>query len=272
MTLTVIPNLIQGSDEWLEARRGIVTASVVGDLLATRKLGAIDYPCACGAAPNDPCRSKTKPGETIKTLHPERGLAARDAGITVIEVAHNESSKGLTARLVAERITGWTDPTFISIDMERGMDDEPIAREKYSKLIAPVKEVGFMVEDRWGFQIGYSPDGLVGSDGLIEVKSRKAKIHLSTILADAVPMENMAQLQTALLVTGRQWIDYVSFCGGMPLWTKRVFPQPEWFEAITDAVAAFEIAATDMTSRYAVATAGLHPTERTAHITGELKL
>jgi hypothetical protein len=81
-----------------------------------------------------------------------------------------------------------------------------------------------MVRDDWGFSLGYSPDGLVGDDGLIEVKCRRQKKHLQTILADEVPPENMAQLQCGLLVSGREWIDYVSYCGGMPMYVKRVYP------------------------------------------------
>ena len=74
MTLQILPDLMQGSDEWHDQRRGIITASVVGNLIATRKLTATDYDCpACEAAPGDPCRSKTKPGATIKTI--ERGRA-----------------------------------------------------------------------------------------------------------------------------------------------------------------------------------------------------
>lgn len=216
MTLTIHPELIQGSDEWLDQRRGMVTASVVGKLI------------------------------TAKTFQP----------------ANNPESRSLTQLLVAERITGWTDPTFISDDMLRGIEDEPIARAKYAEHYAPVKEVGFMTDDRWGFEIGYSPDGLVGEDGLIEVKSRRAKVHLATILADEVPAENMAQLQCGLLISGREWIDYVSFCGGMPLWVKRVLPQPEWFNAIVAAVTLFEENAAEMVRQYRESTVGLHPTKR----------
>ena len=94
------------------------------------------------------------------------------------------------------------------------------------------------------------PDGLVGDDGLIKCKSRLQKIHLQTILNDRVPDENMAQLQCGLLVSGRAWIDYVSYCGGMPLWVKRVTPDLSWQAAILAAVEALEESAADMTARY----------------------
>jgi hypothetical protein len=217
VTLTIHPDLIQGSDEWLEQRRGIVTASVVGRLI------------------------------TPKT----------------IRSADNPESRSLITLLAAERITGWTEPSYVSDDMLRGLDDEPRARDKYAKHYAPVAEAGLMVEDRWGFRIGYSPDGLVGDNGLIEVKSRRPKIQLATILADEVPIETVAQLQCALLVSGREWIDYVSYCGGMPMWVKRVYPQQNWAEAIVEAVTVFEENVAEMIRTYQALTAGLHPTERT---------
>jgi YqaJ-like viral recombinase domain len=216
MTLTVHKDVIPRSDEWYDLRRGIVTASVVGNLV------------------------------TPKTVRP----------------ADNIDVRGLTALLVAERITGWTEPSYVSDYMWGGIDDEPRAREKYAEHYAPVTELGFMVEDRWGFQIGYSPDGLVGESGLIEIKSRLPKIQLKTILADTVPPEDMAQLQCGLLVSGREWIDYISYSGGMPIYVKRVYPQGNWFQAITDAVSVFEDNAAEMTRQYRAAVAGLHPTER----------
>lgn len=216
MTITILPDLVQGSDEWLAQRRGIVTASVVGRLI------------------------------TNTTLKP----------------ADNPESRGIVALLTAERITGWTDPTYVTDDMWRGVEDEPRARDKYAEHYAPVAEVGFIIRDDWGYRIGYSPDGLVGDDGLIEIKSRRQKKHLQTILADQVPPENMAQLQCGLLVSGRAWIDYVSYCGGMPLWVKRVTPDPKWHDAIVQAVAKFESNAAAMASRYAEAVAGLPATER----------
>lgn len=215
MSLRILPDLIQGSDEWLAQRRGMVTASVVGALLTP-----------------------------------------------TLQVADNATSRGLTALLTAERITGWSDPTYISDDMLRGIEDEPRAVDKYAETHAPVETVGFMVRDDWGFSLGYSPDGLVGDDGLIEVKSRRPKIHLQTILADAVPAECMAQIQCGLLVSGRSWCDYVSYSGGMPMWVKRVEPDREWHDAIVAAVAAFEDAAAQMVATYLTATRGLALTER----------
>jgi hypothetical protein len=262
--LTVYPDILQGSDEWLAQRRGIVTASVVGNLITVRKLSAIDYPCtACGSTANEPCRSKVRADTAIKTLHTERAeLARRNPANTVFETANNDTSRSLTALLVAERITGWTDPTYISDDMLRGFADEPIARHIYSEHYGPVHEAGFMVREYQGIRIGYSPDGLVADDGLIEIKSRRPKIHLTHVLSGQVPAENMAQCQTGLLVSGRKWLDYVSYSGGMHLWIKRVYPDQRWFDAITAAVEAFEANAREMQLHYFESVADFPMTDR----------
>lgn len=216
MTLIVLPSLIQGTDAWLEQRRGMVTASVVGQLI------------------------------TPNTVKP----------------ANNDKSRALVALLVAERITGHVDPVFVSDDMLRGVEDEPRARDLYSEHYAPVVEVGFMIREEANWRLGYSPDGLVGDDGLIEVKSRRAKVQLTTILNDEVPAENMAQLQAGLFVSGREWIDYLSYSAGMPLYRKRIYPDQRWFDAITAVVEQFEETAAAMVARYEAVTLGLVRTER----------
>jgi hypothetical protein len=216
MSLHIYSELQQGSDEWLAARAGLVTASTVGQLI------------------------------TPKTIKP----------------AVNDYSRGLTATLVAERITGHVEPMQVSQAMLRGQLDEPYARDAYSEHFAPASEVGFLVRDDWDFKIGFSPDGLIADDGLIEIKSRAQKKHLQTILADEVPLENMAQIQCGLLVSGRAWLDYVSYSGGMPLYVKRVLPDPKWHEAIIEAVAFFEDNAADMLKTYTAAIDGRPMTER----------
>jgi hypothetical protein len=269
MTLTEYPDVIQGTDEWHDQRRGIVTASVVGQLLTTRAPGAMEYACPeCLVPAGQPCVS-LRGGAPIKTLHADRHASAATQRATaprIIEAAKPDDVRALTLTLVAERITGHTDPTYLSDDMLRGYDDEPRAVAVYSAHHAPVETGGFMVRDDWGWKIGYSPDGTVGDDGLIEVKSRRQKKQLQTILADEVPAENMAQLQCGLLVSGRAWCDYVSYCGGMPLWVKRVEPDPRWFDAITAAVGAFEATAAQMIDTYQAATAGLPMTERAVEL------
>jgi putative phage-type endonuclease len=215
MTLHVLDKLEQGSPEWHDVRRGMVTASVVGKLLTP-----------------------------------------------TLKVADNDKSRALTATLVAERITGWTEETGMTADMWRGVDSEPIARDIYSGHYQQAVEVGFMRRDEDGWSLGYSPDGLVGTDGLVEIKAPRAKTHLATILLDSVPPYYMAQLMAGLLVTGREWIDFVSYTGGLPLFVKRVYPDREWFAAITAACIQFETTAAAMRTEYEARIVGLPTTER----------
>lgn len=180
--------------------------------------------------------------------------------------ANNDYSRGLVAAVAAERITGFVDPTWQSADMMRGVEDEPYAIAGYAEHHAPVTECGFMVRtwerDGMTCRLGYSPDGLVGDDGLIEVKSRRGKRQVETVLSGEVPAENMPQLMAGLFVSGRDWIDYISYAGGMHLWTIRVTPDPRWFDAITAAVEAFEANVTDTVAAYQRAVAGLPLMER----------
>ena len=262
MTLHEFTDLEQGSDEWLAARRGIVTASVVGQLLTVGPPNPQTIGCATCKVDVGPCISIARKEPTLlKTVHSTRSDAAALLP-PIVKPASTDTSRALTLNLAAERITGWTEHVWVSAAMERGNLDEPLARDLYSVTYDVVREVGFMVRDDWGFSIGYSPDGLVGETGSIEIKSRDPKKHLATILADEVPAENMAQIQCGLLVSGRSWCDYLSYCGGMPMWRKRVHPDPMWFAAIIAAATNFEAAVADITNTYAEAVVGLPATER----------
>lgn len=263
MTLHVIRDLVQGTDEWHAVRRGIVTASVVGKLIAVGSPDASTVGCStCTAPPNLPCISASRKVPTpIKTFHDAR-VATAAKQPPVYSLADGDTSRALTATLVAERIADFTEDLPMTGDMWRGVDSEPIARDLYSRHHAPVEEVGFMRRDERDWTLGYSPDGLVGDDGLIEIKAPRAKTHVLTVLADEVPAYYMPQLQAGLLVSGRKWIDFVSYCGGLPLWTKRVLPDPRWHDAIEAACIAFETTAAEMVARFNNLTSDLPVTER----------
>lgn len=262
MTFTEYATLEQGTPAWHDQRRGIVTASVVGQLITTTSLTAIDFGCPeCGVNPYAKCMGKR--GSEIQTMHPARATTAReDDAPPVLVPATDDTARALTAILTAQRITGFTEETRMTDDMWRGKFDEPYAREAYAEHFAPVRETGFMLlSEDWG-TLGFSPDGLVGDDGIIEIKSRRAKKQLLTVLSDGVPPENAAQIQAGLLVSGRDWCDFVSFTGGMHLYVKRVLPDPRWFDAITAAVTLFEKNSAAMTEQYLERVVGMPMTER----------
>ncbi len=215
------PNLYQGTDEWLAARCGMLTASEM-KLIVT----------------------------------------------PTFKAASNEKEKAHLYELLAQRITGFVEPSYLSDDMIRGLEDEQDALELYAKHHAPTQAVGFITNDKWGFTIGYSPDGLVGTDGLVEIKSRRQKFQVETFLlnvtAGTIPADYLIQAQTALLVSERKWLDLVSYSGGLPLAVIRTLPDERIQDAIVSAATAFEERLRENLGRYrdAVAASRAIPTVR----------
>jgi len=130
------------------------------------------------------------------------------------------------AQLVAERLTGQTAETFKSGAMQHGTETEPQARMAYEA------ETGLMVTEVAMIQhgtiemAGASPDGLVGDDGLVEIKCPNTSTHIATLMADKAPSQYIPQMQWQMACTGRAWCDFVSFDPRMPedmqLFIKRV--------------------------------------------------
>ena len=183
-----------------------------------------------------------------------------------LKVANNEKTRAHIYELLAQRVTNYVEPMYVSDDMLRGTEDEFYARQAYAEHHAPVEQVGFITNDRWGFTIGYSPDGLVGSDGLIEVKSRRQKYQVQTIIENltggTIPADYVMQAQTGLLVSEREWLDFISYSGGLPMAVVRVWPDDAIQGAIIEAAAAFEAKLAECLEIYRSASAGLIPTER----------
>lgn len=157
-----------------------------------------------------------------------------------LKVADNDKSRAHLYELLAQRITRYVEPSYIGDDMLRGHEDEELALQLYNEHFAAVERVGFVTNDEWGFTIGCSPDGLIGTDGLLEIKSRRQKFQVGTIIDDAMPDDYAIQVQTELLVTDRAWCDFVSYSGGLPMIPIRVFPDARVQAAIVEAAAAFE--------------------------------
>jgi predicted phage-related endonuclease len=157
-----------------------------------------------------------------------------------LKVASNEKERGHTYELLAQRVNNYVEPSYISNDMLRGEQEEVLARKLYSEKVAPVEECGFVTNDRLGFPIGWSPDGLVGDDGQIEIKSRRQKYQTQTIVDGVVPAEYVLQVQFGLFVSNRKWCDFISYSNGMPMFVLRVMPDPLVFDAISGAARAFE--------------------------------
>lgn len=186
-------NEAQESQDWMQQRCGMFTASRASDLMARTKSGP------------------------------------------------STSRGNLIALLVSERLTGHTVETYRNAAMDRGIDLEGEARDAYSFATGNVvEETGFVVYGGLP-HTGASPDGLVGDDGLVEIKCPAAQgKHLSALLRSEHAAEYRWQLQHQLMVTGRQWVDIVSYDPRWPddlqLAIKRVERDEDAIQQLRDAI------------------------------------
>ena len=142
------------------------------------------------------------------------------------------SRKHYAAQLVTERLTNKPPEPFTNEYIEWGQEQEAPAREAYTKTTGNVvTEVGFVEHPTIG-SAGASPDGLVGDDGLIEIKCPTTATHLEILLNEEVNERYVWQMMWQVACTKRQWCDFVSFDPRLPedmqLFIKRfTFPEKE---------------------------------------------
>lgn len=167
MTPNII-DVLQGSEEWMAARVGKVSASRIADMTA-----------------------KTKSG-------------------------YSTSRANYAAELVAERLTGVKAEKFVSGPMAHGVENEAAARTMYEFMHnVNVTEVGLVLHPTIDMSCA-SPDGLVGDDGLIEIKCPLTSTHIETLRGGSIDGKYIKQMQWQMACTGRLWCDYVSFDPRMP--------------------------------------------------------
>ena len=136
-------------------------------------------------------------------------------------------------QLAAERVTGRTEEGYTNAAMERGKETEAEARTLYEMLQdVKVSEVGVCYPDEKK-QIVASPDGLVGADGLLEIKCPMAFASVGYILEGVLPSDYIPQIQGQLFVTGRKWVDFLSYYAGLKPLIVRV-KRDDKFLAILD--------------------------------------
>jgi hypothetical protein len=186
-------DIVQGTPEWLELRRGKLTASEMKFLVTP-----------------------------------------------TLKVASNDKERAHLWELLAQRITGRVDEKWQGDAMLRGHAEEAEARYAYETHYQAVEVCGFITNDRHGFTLGCSPDGLIRETGMIECKSRLSKFQVETICNWEVPDEHRIQVQCELLVSEREWLDFISYSNGMHMATIPVEPDPLVHEAILNAAHAFE--------------------------------
>jgi putative phage-type endonuclease len=152
-------------------------------------------------------------------------FAARTGKVTASRIADvmartktgwSASRANYAAQLVVELLTGQREESFTNAAMQWGTDTEPFARDAYSALVGElVEEVGFLIHPRIE-QAGASPDGLVGADGMVEIKCPNTATHIETLLSSDVPMKYVYQMQWQMACADRGWCDFVSFDPRMP--------------------------------------------------------
>ena len=159
------------------------------------------------------------------------------------KTGYSASRANYMAELICERLTGQPAERFSNAAMQWGTDNEPHAKAAYAFMTdATVDDVGFVAHPSIK-DFGASPDGLIGADGLIEVKCPNTATHIETLLSDGIDGKYITQMQVQMACTGRQWCDFVSFDprlpGEMQVFIRRVERDADRIAEIEAEVSAF---------------------------------
>ena len=139
-------------------------------------------------------------------------------------------------KLIGERMTGEPMESYSNGHMDRGKVMEEEARNFYAFQVEIEPElVGFI---RNG-EKGCSPDSLLGTDGLLEIKTKLPHLQLAVLLAGTLPAEHKAQVQGQLWVAEREWADFCSYWPGLPLFVTRVYRDEDYIKELSEEVDKF---------------------------------
>jgi hypothetical protein len=240
----IVLNHPQGSEDWLRARCGAVTASRFSD--ARDKVGGLDqrqqmYVEAMLAGKSD--------ADALAVA----GYKKRPTADVVVRALKGESVEEPSAKAVSY---SWTvaietiarepiDDTFVNFAMRRGQELEPLARATYERRTGQwVEEVSLILTDDGRF--GYSADGFVGDDGLIEIKCPMSPEKLGGVWENpaGAAAEYIDQINGGLWITGRKWCDLVIYCPwlsavGKDLFVWRVVRNDDAINQLEDDLVAF---------------------------------
>lgn len=182
--------------------------------------------------------------EEWKLLRLGKVTASRVADVVArTKTGYGASRANYMAQLIAERLTNTVAESYTNGAMQHGIETEPEARSAYEFYQGvTVKEVAFVPHPKID-QAGCSPDGLVGDDGLVEIKCPNTATHLETLLGQAVPSKYETQMQFQMACTGRKWCDFVSYDPRMPenmrLFIKRLSRDDKRIAELENEIAAF---------------------------------
>lgn len=164
------------------------------------------------------------------------GIPTASEFSTVMAKGEGKTRRKYMMTLIGERLTGEIADSYSNGHMERGKIMEAEARDLYAfhTDLEPTR-VGFI---RNGDK-GCSPDSLVTTNGMSEIKTKLPHLQLEVVLADRLPPEHVGQCQGALWVAEREWIDFVSYWPKLPLFVKRVYRDEDYIKRLASEVAAF---------------------------------
>lgn len=214
--MQIFNDIVQLSPEWFAVKLGKVSASHFSEVLRKEDLLAMKQTQAAQPRNVDIQNQAQLQQRTTKA-----------------------GRKKYMFEVLSERLSGETHPSFNYKAMKDGVKKEPQARAYYEALYGTVEQVGFMQINDY---VGCSPDGLTGTDGIIEIKCPYSSIHLSYIDKDEFPTTYEPQVQGNLWVTERQWCDFISFdprIKARPFWKKRVFRNEKYIKVLSSAVDVF---------------------------------
>jgi putative phage-type endonuclease len=138
-------------------------------------------------------------------------IAKRKTGIG--ELACRAAYRG---EIIVEILTGRSAEHYVTPAMEWGIENEPVARAAYEmRLDVETEPGGFAIHDQIP-RFGASPDGLIGDDGMLEIKCPTTAVHIGYIIAGTTPEEYQPQMLAEMACTGRRWCDFVSFDPRLP--------------------------------------------------------
>jgi len=180
------------------------------------------------------------------------GLPTASMFATVLAVGKDGGAsltrKTYLLKLLGEKLTGEPAEQFTNPHTERGHRLEGEARDLYALLTdREPKPVGFM---RRG-DAGASPDSLIDDNGVLEIKTKLAHLQLDCLLRGRLPPEHKAQCQGQLWISGREWVDFISYWPRLPLFRVRVFRDEAYIETLAKAVDEFNAELAELQTRIA---------------------
>ncbi|MFS2103632.1 lambda exonuclease family protein [Ralstonia sp. Ralssp135] len=165
-----------------------------------------------------------------------------------IKTGEAADRRNYRAQLVIERLTGNRQEGYSNAAMQWGTEQEPFARIAYmADRGVDVQEIGFIQHET--LMAGCSPDGLIGADGLIEIKCPVSATHIETLKTQHMPFEHMPQVQGQMWIAGREWCDFVSYDPRMPeklqMFVQRIPRDEQYIKALSFEIERFleEVAA-----------------------------